>query len=174
MISLMFSIENTLNNRILGPPRRWLEHYAPVWLPPVVILGVLLLSAALPVLAPSRLLMLFLGLVPAVGALLAFVHWPPLGLIALIVAALILPSPNLPGGFNLAVLLLVLLIGLWLVDLILGRRETRPVSSRTFPPLLALVAPLVFTLGLSLLQKMKVKWPALWRTKLLTYRSYIF
>jgi len=92
--------------------------------------------------------MLFLGLVPAVGALLAFVHWPPLGLIALIVTALIVPSPRLPGGFNLAVLLLVLLIGLWLVDLILGQPEKSPVSSRTFRPLLALV--LVATLALAI------------------------
>jgi len=148
MISLSFFIEDIINNRLLGPPRRWLGHYMPAWLPPVVILGVVLLSAALPVLVSSRLLMLFLGLVPAVGALLAFVHWPPLGLIALIVAALVVPSPRLPGGFNLAVLLLVLLIGLWLVDLILGQSEKSPVSSRTFRPLLALV--LVATLALAI------------------------
>jgi O-antigen ligase len=147
MISLMYSIENTLNNRILGHPLRWLEHNVPVWLPSAIILGVLLLSLALPVLAPSRLLMLLLVLVPAAGALLAFFRWPPLGIIALIVAALILPSPDLPGGFNLAVLLLVLLIGLWLVDLILGQRKTTPVSSRTFRPLLALVAVAVLAFG---------------------------
>jgi len=148
MISLLFSFENTINNHILGPPRHWLEHYMPAWLPPAVIAGVLLLSAALPMVVPSRLLVLFLGLLPAVGALIAFVHWPPLGLIALIVTALIVPSPSLPGGFNLAVLLLVLLIGLWLVDLILGQREARQVSSRTFRPLLVLV--LVATLALAI------------------------
>lgn len=120
-----------------------------IWLPPLVIGGVLLLSIALPVLAPPRLLLLFPGLLPAVGGLIAFVHWPPLGLVALIVAALILPSPSLPGGFNLAVLFLVLLIGLWLLHLILGRREADRVSSRTFRPLFALVlmVTLAFAIG---------------------------
>jgi O-antigen ligase len=99
-------------------------------------------------LVSSRLLVLILGLLPAVGALIAFLHWPPLGLVALIIAALILPSPSLPGGFNLAVLLLVLLIGLWLLKLILGQRETRPVSSRTFRPLLALVLVVILAFGI--------------------------
>jgi hypothetical protein len=147
MISFLFFIENTLNNRILGAPRHWLARIVRSRLPLLVIASVLLLSAGLAYKASPTLLMLVLVLLPAVGALMAFVHWPPLGLITLIVACLILPSPHLPGGFNLAVLLLGLLIGLWLLEMILGRGEIRLISSRPVWPLLALVLVAVLAFG---------------------------
>jgi hypothetical protein len=147
MIGILFTIENTLNNRILGAPRHWLAGIVRSRLPLLVIAGTLLLSAGLAYKASPTLLMLVLVSLPAVGALMAFVHWPPLGLIALIVACLILPSPNFPGGFNLAVLFLGLLIGLWLLDMILGRGEIRLVSSRPVWPLLALVLVAVLAFG---------------------------
>jgi len=104
--------------------------------------------------------MVFLGLLPAVGALLALAHWPPLGLVVLIVTALIVPSPSLPGGFNLAVLLLVLLIGLWLLGLILGRREIHSAPSRTVWPLLALILAATLAFGVGQLPWFPVVSPA--------------
>jgi O-antigen ligase len=147
MIGFLFSFENTLNRHILGPPRRWLGQRRSALLTPAVIVGVLLLSIAVPVLVPSSGLMYFLLLLPAVGVLIAIVHWPPLGIVALIITTLIVPSPELPGGFNLAVLFLVFLIGLWLLGLILGERESHPVLSRTVWPLLLLLVAAILAFG---------------------------
>jgi O-antigen ligase len=152
MMNVLVSLENALNNRMLGSPRRWLGHHWLALLTPAVVVGVLLLSAALPMrVAPSRL-KAFLFLLPAAGALVAIVHWPPLGLVALIITALIVPSPSLPGGFNLAVLLLILLIGLWWLDMILGRRKMRLLPSRTVAPLLTLIGTSVLAFGVGQLR----------------------
>jgi O-antigen ligase len=148
MINFLYLIENTLNNRILGVPRRWIEHSMPVWLPVLVIAGVLLLSVTLPFLASASVLILLIGLLAAIVGIMTFMHWPSFGLAALIITALIVPSPYLPGGVNLAVLLLALLIGLWLLDMILGQRDIRLVPSRTVRPLLALVLVATLSFGI--------------------------
>lgn len=152
MINLLFFIETTINDRVLGLPRRWLAHMVPAGLRPLLILGVLSVSVALSYLASPGQLRLLLLLVPAVGAMAAFAQWPPLGLVALIAAILVVPSPSLRGGFNLAVLFLAALVGLWLVDMIAGRREIRLVPSRTVPPLLALVLAAVLAFGVGQLR----------------------
>jgi hypothetical protein len=160
MLNVLFSVENTLNNQILGWLRRWLSQKIPVRLPMLVIAGVLLLSAGLAYKASPIQLALVLLLLLAVGTLMALVHWPSLGLIVLIVACLILPSPSLPGGLNFAVLLLYLLIGLWLLDILLGQRKIRLVQSRTLWPLLALVAVAILAFGLGQLAWFSFAHPA--------------
>jgi len=148
MTNLFSFFDHTLNQRVFGPPRRWLADKYPAWLPPLVIVGVLLLSLALPLVMPPRFWPLLIGLPLAVGAILALMRWPPLGLVALLVTILVLPSPYLPGGFNLAVLLLALLVGLWLLHAILEQRGTRLVPSRTVKPLLGLVLVAVLAFGI--------------------------
>lgn len=105
----------------------------------MVITAVLLASFASPMLLSSSRLLLFLGLIGAGVALITFMRWPPLGLVALVAASLVLPSPNLPGGFNLTILLLLVLIGLWLLDMIIVQRHVWFVASRPVKPLLLLV-----------------------------------
>jgi O-antigen ligase len=148
MTDLLSTIERTVNTRILGPPHRWLAEKHPAWLPPLVIVGVLLLSLALPLVAPPRFLPLLLVLPIAVGAILAIMRWPPLGLVALVVTSLVVPSPALPGGLNVAVLLLAVLVVLWLVHAILEQRGTRLVSSRPVKPLLGLILVTVVAFGI--------------------------
>jgi hypothetical protein len=147
MANLLSAIEYTLNDRVLDPPRLWLAEKFPAWLPPLIFAGVLLMSLALPLVTPPRLMPFLLGLPVAIGVVLVFIRWPPLGLAALVVTALLVPSPSLPGGFNLAVLLLALLIGLWLLRTILEKRGTRLVPSRTIKPLLGLVLVAVLAFG---------------------------
>lgn len=146
MFNLLYAIENTLNNRILGMPRRWLmQLVTPKRLRVLAIVGILLLSAALPFAGSQWLLILFLGLPIGIGAILVFMRWPPLGLIALVITALVVPSPELPGGLNAAVLFLIFLIGLWILDMIVSKRKL--ISSRTFWPLLALVGVAILSFG---------------------------
>ena len=149
MFNISLSVENLLNNQLFSRQRRWLEKLPISWLSLLVVAGVLLLSVVIPQRAPARFLLIIIGLPPAIGGLLAIIRWPGLGIMILIVAALIAPSPRLPGGFNTAVLFLMLLIGLWLLDMIARRRQIRLVASRTVRPLLALiiVAMVAFFVG---------------------------
>ena len=152
MLNFLSSVEDLINNRILGlivGPMQRLVPNIPLWLQRgAIIVGVLLFSLALPFFVPTQRLILLPGLLMVLAALLVFVRWPPLGLIALIITCLSVPSPSLPGGFNVAVLLLMLLIGLWLVDMIVIKREIRLVSSRAMGSLLALVAIAIFAFGI--------------------------
>ncbi|MFN3335173.1 MAG: hypothetical protein ACK47M_21950, partial [Caldilinea sp.] len=119
------------------------------WVPWLIVIGALLASIMLPlVLSPTRVLLLALA-IAGVGAMIAFLRWPALGLIALLLVALMAPSPALPGGLNIATAMLVLLLGLWLFNMIVLQQELRFVTSRTIRPLLALagVVVLSFVLG---------------------------
>jgi uncharacterized membrane protein YeaQ/YmgE (transglycosylase-associated protein family) len=70
-------------------------------------------------------------------------------LIVLLLTALLVPSPSLPGGLNIPVLLLMALVGLWFVDMVVVRRHLRFVTSRPIRPLLALngIVLLSFVIG---------------------------
>lgn len=138
----------SVRNRTLDMPRHWLIDKFPAWLPPLVIVGVLLLSLALPLVAPQRYWPFLIGLPIALGVILAFMLWPPLGLLALVATALVVPSPSLPGGLNVAVLFLALLTGLWLVHTVLEKRGARLVPSPTVKPLLGLVLVAVLAFGI--------------------------
>jgi hypothetical protein len=63
---------------------------------------------------------------------------PALGILALILTALLVPSPRLPGGLNMTVLLLIFLVGLWLLNMIVNK-QVRLIMSRPIRPLLALI-----------------------------------
>jgi O-antigen ligase len=119
--------------------RRKLAQNAPRWLKPPIALGILLFSAALPFLVSADNLMLLLGLICVAGIAVLFIHYPPLGLVALIVNGLIVPSPRLPGGLNTAVLHLCLLVGLWLLGMLVRRQDVHWIQSRPIRPLLAFV-----------------------------------
>lgn len=126
----------------------WLAQNPHYWLPPVIGAAVLLVSNTLGFKASPQQLMLVLGLVSGIGVVLLFLRWLPFGLVALVPVALVFPSPDLPGGLNVAVLFLILLLGLWLVGAIVGRRQTSFVRSRTVWPSLALIASAVLSFGL--------------------------
>lgn len=115
----------------------------------MLVVGLVLLSSiVLPLRASAQQLILVLGLFLGVVVVATFWRWPPLGLVALIFVALIMPTPELPGGLNAAVLLLALLVGLWVCDMI-RRQQILLVSSRTIRPLLVLVGVsiLAFIIG---------------------------
>jgi len=127
----------------LSPPGRWVAQNRQFLLRLLVIAGVLIASAYLgPRVSESRLILLLGG-----GMALVFLRWPPLGLAALIGASLVVPFAVGTGtqtGLNATILLLVLLIGLWVLDMV-RRRELRLLSSPAIPPLLGLSIVAVFS-----------------------------
>jgi O-antigen ligase len=122
---------------------------AQVWLRMAIITGVILACAGLPLAASPGRQVLLLGALLALGTAVVFLKAPQLGLIALIITALIVPSPNLPGGLNYAVLLLGVLVALWLLDMLVRKPSASAPLSRTTWPLIALagVAVLSFLVG---------------------------
>ncbi|MEM3432916.1 MAG: hypothetical protein QXP27_01945, partial [Candidatus Methanomethyliaceae archaeon] len=134
--------------RMLG--LHWLHtlqgQYRQAWLRLLVIAGVLLGSLCLGARASARHVVLFVG----AGLSLAFLRQPPVGLVVLIVASLLVPFAIGTGtqtDLNVSILLAGLLTGVWILALLAGRR--RPVLSRPARPLLALcvVAILAFIAG---------------------------
>lgn len=132
-------IDSMRGTLLTVPPIRWLINQPEqLWLRLLIVGSILVFSVGLPLTGSTRLILLLLGLVLGIGTIFTFLRWPPMGLVALIFGGLLAPSPPLPGGLNAAVLLLGLLVGLWVFTLIV-QRQRRLVSSRTVPPLLALV-----------------------------------
>ncbi len=93
--------------------------------------------------------MLLTGACLGVGALMIFLRWPAAGLITLLLSALMLPSPYLPGGLNLPVLLLLVLVLLWIADMVILRQELQILHSRPLRPLLVFmgITLLSFVMG---------------------------
>ena len=115
-----------------------------LWLRPLIIVGVLLFSAGLAAQASPRQLQLIIGLVPAIGVVLVFMRWPPVGLIAAAISGLFIPFYG-PSGLNVTMIIVALVLGLWLLDMVAVQRKIQVVPSRTVWPLLLLV----ITAGLS-------------------------
>lgn len=134
MSSLTSSIKSVGNNLVAEPT---------IWLRPLLIAGILLFSVALPIAAGHRSRILLVGFFPLAVSSLIFLRQPSLGLVALIVASLIVPLEIGTGSgtsINVTILLLVFLIGLWVLDMVARQRQITLLRSRTFLPLGVFIA----------------------------------
>jgi hypothetical protein len=145
MLNLLFSVESTLNDKILGIPRHWVRRNISLWLTPLIIIGVLLLSAILPFRASQLQFFLLIGLLAGVGVISLFLRWPPLGLLA-VVGSLIIPYRG-PSEVNATLGLVGLLLVLWLMNMMVQKREIKLISSRTILPLLIFVSVAILSFG---------------------------
>ena len=96
---------------------------------PLIVVGGLLLIAALAFMASQRQLTLVLLLPLGVGLVLILLRWPPLGLIIASVAGMVVPFTG-PSGLNLTVILVALLLCLWLLDMVVRQHQIRIAPSR--------------------------------------------
>ncbi len=117
------------------------------WVRPLVVGGVLVLSAAIAIAVPPRFLLAIPALVLGLAVVALFLYRPPLGLLAIIASA---PIPyDGPSHFNVTMVAVAGLVGLWVVGMILRQGEIRLVPSATMRPLftLVVVACLAFGVG---------------------------
>ena len=114
---------------------------------PLLVIGELLLIAALAFIASQRQLTLVLFLPLGVGMVLTFLRWPSLGLIVAAVAGLVVPFLG-PSGLNLTMILVALLLGLWLLNMMVREGQIQFTPSRTFWPLLAFIVVAVISFGI--------------------------
>jgi hypothetical protein len=115
---------------------------------PLLIVSELLLIAALAFMASQRQLTLVLFLPLGVGLVLTFLRWPSLGLIVASLAGMVVPFRGF-SGFNVTMILVALLLGLWLLDMMVSRRQLQLAPSPTVWPLLSflVVAAISFGVG---------------------------
>jgi hypothetical protein len=116
------------------------------WLRSLLVVGLLLFSAAIVFVASQRQVTLVLLLVLGVGLVVICLRWPTLGLIFAAVAGMVIPYRG-PGGFNITAILVALLLGLWLLDRLVLRRQVQLAPSRTLWPLLIFVVTSVLSFG---------------------------
>ncbi len=105
----------------------------------VLITAVCLGSLAVPQLLGLDRIFLLLAALIGLGAVVLFIQNPMIGLVSIVVNALIIPSPPLPSNINLSTIHLVMLIGLWVVDHLVHKKEFDLVDSPTLKPLYAMV-----------------------------------
>jgi hypothetical protein len=128
--------------------RRWLKRNPQLWMRLMIILGVLLFSTVLPRVGALQRYTRYLLVLPfAVAGGLIMLRSLPLGLIVVIGSMLLRYSG--PSNLNATMMLVALLLGLWILEMLAGRRNIIFLSSRVFRPLLyfLVVAVLSFIAG---------------------------
>jgi hypothetical protein len=113
---------------------------------PLLVVGELLLIAALAFMASQRQLTLVLFLPLGVGLVLTFLRWPSLGLIVASLAGMVVPFSG-PSGLTVTMILVALLLVLWLLDMVVRQREIRLAPSRTVWPLLSFLVVAFISFG---------------------------
>ncbi|HJW89051.1 MAG TPA: O-antigen ligase family protein [Anaerolineales bacterium] len=114
-----------------------------------VIIGVVLVIApVIAFFANFSQKMLILELILLVLMVIAFLRWPPVSLVVLVVISLISPFSLGTGtdtSLSANILLLSLLLGLWLVDLFVSKNRSKTVLSRSYLPLIILLGAITFS-----------------------------
>jgi hypothetical protein len=113
---------------------------------PLLVIGELLLIAAVAFMASRRELILVLILPIGVGVVLTFLRWPSLGLVFAPLGGLVIPFLG-PSGLNVTMVMVALLLSLWLLALIVPERQLELARSRTLWPLLSFLVIAVCSFG---------------------------
>ena len=127
----------------------WITENTHIWLRPVIIVGILLMSAVLPLKASDRILMAVLALPFVAAGGVIITRWPQLFFLA-IIAGITIPVDG-PSGFNSSMVFVTLLFSLWVLDMMLRKQEIKPLPSITTLPLLMLVVVAILSFGVGLL-----------------------
>lgn len=129
----------------VGPLQAWLTQNRQFLLRALTVSSVLLASAYLARRPSERYLALFLG----AGGALVLLRQPLIGLAGVIIGSLIVPfgiGTGSESDLNPPMLLLIVLLGIWLLEMV-QRREIQLLPSRTMLPLMALVIVALLSFG---------------------------
>ena len=118
----------------------WLPHQEPViyrkWVRYLIIAAVFVISLVVTVVPDPRILLLGLGMIAVAVVALFLLRQLALGLVLIVFASFLLPSPfsgNTGAYISPPLLILVLLVALWFIDMIARQRRIDLVRSRTTP-----------------------------------------
>jgi hypothetical protein len=113
---------------------------------PLLVVGELLLIAALAFMGSQRQLTMVVFLPLGVGLVLIFLRWPSLGLIVAAVAGMVVPFLG-PSGLNVTMVLIALLLGLWLLDMMVNKSQVQLATSRAVLPFVSFIVIALISFG---------------------------
>lgn len=118
------------------------------WVQYAIILAVVLVSIGAAYWGTRTIMMILVGTVVGVAGFLALLRYPSLGFILLFLGGMFIPFKG-PGGFNASILTVILMIGLWFMDMFVVRRRFEFVRSRVMRPALfmLIVSVIAFAMG---------------------------
>lgn len=113
-----------------------------------IISATVLLSLVVAYWGSQTILIGLIGAVLGIPVLLLLMKYPNLGYIFLLLGGWFVPAKG-PGGFNVAILMAILMLGLWLMDMFIVKRKFEFLQSRTLRPvvLFMIISVLAFALG---------------------------
>jgi hypothetical protein len=118
----------------------------------LVISGLFIFSAVFsPFIAQgNRLLQLVFVLYIAIGGGIVLLRFPQMGLVSLVIASLLIPfriSAGTYSSINAFMLLIVVLIGIWILEMLVRDREIRFLPSRPLLPAVLFAATAILSFG---------------------------
>jgi hypothetical protein len=113
-----------------------------------IIAGLLVISTMISYWGSLDLFALLLVLLVGLAGALVLMQWPNLGFILVFCGGMFVPYSG-PGGVNVAVLMVGVMLGVWFMDMFVVKRHFQFVRSQTMTPLLTLlvVSTLAFFAG---------------------------
>jgi hypothetical protein len=111
-------------------------------------MAVVLISTAAAYWGSKRIFMLLIGAVIGIGGFIALLRYPNLGFILLLLGGMFVPFAG-PGGFNVSILTVILMIVLWLLDMFVVKRKFEFVRSSAIRPAfyMLVVSIIAFAMG---------------------------
>jgi O-antigen ligase len=133
---------------MIRPIQYHLAPYANLFLRLAVVIALLVVSVALGLKGTTKHAQLIILLSAGIIASLTLLKWPPLGLVLAFVAGVFFPDIH-RSGLNLALAIIGLLLFLWIVDMVVLKKEIRLVSSATLWPAIffIIIATISFGFG---------------------------
>lgn len=118
------------------------------WIQYAIILAVVLVSVGAAYWGTQTIMIALVGVVVGLSGFLALLRYPNLGFILLFLGGMFVPFAG-PGGFNASILTVILMIGLWFMDMFVVRRRFEFVKSRVIRPafLMLIVSIVAFAMG---------------------------
>lgn len=121
----------------------------------IVICGVFLLSILLVQILPQTYLLALMAVIIGLGAMIVYLQYLPLGIVVLLIAATFVPfeiGTNTGTSINLAVVLIIVFLGIWIVDMVVRQRKLQFVTSRPILPLLVFGIVVIISFGVGQLK----------------------
>ena len=118
------------------------------WIRYGIIFSVVLISTAVAYWGSTTVFMLLIGLVGGIAGFWALLSYPGIGFILLFLGGMFVPFSG-PGGVNASILIVILMIGLWIMDMFVIKRKFEFVKSRSVRPAgyMLLVSIIAFAMG---------------------------
>ncbi len=118
------------------------------WIQFGIILAVVVITIASAYWGTGKVLVLLLAAIIGIAGLIALLQYPQLGFFLILVSGMFIPFSG-PGHVNASILSVVLLVGLWLMDMLVVKKKFTLVRSRVLRPVgfFLIVTILAFVLG---------------------------